>query len=145
MGDTPQVQITLLTEGDDIHLRHVADGVFDNAINADWLRALLRDPRHVIAVANHGTQVVGFATAVHYFNPDKPGEMWINEIGVAPNYQRQGIGRALMDALLERGRSLGCVNAWVLTSADNPAAQHLYGSLGRAKRSEQLMYEFDLS
>lgn len=145
MTQTAKARIVFLTEGDDLLLRRVADGVFDKPINAEWLRTLLRDPRHVIAVAIDGIQVVGFATAVQYFNPDKPAELWINEIGVAPNYQRRGIGRRLMDALLEHGRSLGCANAWVLTSSDNPAAQRLYGSLVRAKRSEAIMYEFNLS
>ena len=27
-------------------------------------------------------QIVGFASAVHYVHPDKPPELWINEMGV---------------------------------------------------------------
>jgi GNAT superfamily N-acetyltransferase len=52
---------------------------------------------------------------VHYVHPDKPAELWINEVGVAPSHQRQGVGQRLLGALFELGGSLGCREAWVLT------------------------------
>lgn len=63
-------------------------------------------------------------------SPDKPTELWINEVGVAPTHQRRGIGRSLVQALLEKGRVLGCVEAWVLTDEENTPARQLYGSAG---------------
>ena len=70
------------------------------------------------------------ASAVHYIHPDKPPELWINEVGVAAAYQQQGIGGRLLRALFDRGRELGCGEAWVLTDWENEAARRLYASVG---------------
>lgn len=61
---------------------------------------------------------MGFISAVHYVHPNKPVELWLNEVG----YQGQGIGCEMMRAMLEHGRKLGCVNAWVLTNRENAGA-----------------------
>ena len=51
------------------------------------------DPRHHLVVACAGSTVVGMATALHYVHPDKPPELWINEVGVAPPYRRRALAR----------------------------------------------------
>ena len=84
-----------------------------------------------MAVALDGGQVVGMASAVHYVHPDKPPELWINEVGVAPAHQQQGIGQQLLRALFARGRELGCTEAWLGTEVDNVAARRLYAAGGR--------------
>ena len=53
------------------------------------------DPRHLMLVAIEDDLVVGMASAVEYFHPDKPPQMWINEVVVSPAWQRRGTGRAL--------------------------------------------------
>jgi aminoglycoside 6'-N-acetyltransferase I len=104
--------------------------VFDNAVDARLLREFLDDPRHHIAVAIFDGQVVGMATAVHYVHPDKPQELWINEVGVGTAFRGRGIGGALLAALKARGRELGCTEAWVLTEPGNLAARRLYAGAG---------------
>jgi GNAT superfamily N-acetyltransferase len=111
-------------------LDRVAAGVFDHAIDARWTAEFFADPRHHLAVALDGTQVVGMASAVHYVHPDKPPELWVNEVGVAPTYQRRGIGRELLEALFTHGRALGCGEAWVGTEQANMAARRLYAAAG---------------
>ena len=76
---------------------------------------------------------VGFASAVHYVHPDKPAELWINEVGVSPRHRRLGIARSLLRELLVLGRRIGCQEAWVLTERENDAATGLYRSLGGAE------------
>jgi hypothetical protein len=61
-----------LRPGDETVLDRVAPGVFDDPIDADGTRRFLADERHHIAVALEGALVVGFASGVHYFHPDKP-------------------------------------------------------------------------
>jgi len=56
-----------------------------------FLEAFLNDARHVMFVAVESGQVVGMGSAVEYFHPDKPPQLWINEVGVAPAFQRRGI------------------------------------------------------
>lgn len=64
---------------------------------------------------------------VHYVHLDKRHpEMWINEVQVALTHQQRG----LANAMLEKGRELGCSEAWVLTEIDNIPAKRLYASRG---------------
>jgi aminoglycoside 6'-N-acetyltransferase I len=139
------VEIRLLQPDERHVLDHVAADVFDHSPDPRWSAEFLDDPRHHLAVALDGAVVVGFASAVHYVHPDKPPELWINEVGVAPSHQRQGLGHRLLSALLHHGATLGCAQAWVLTSPQNAAAQRLYEAVGgRAEAEPSLLFEFSL-
>lgn len=111
-------------------LDNVANGVFDHPIHPRWCAEFFADPRHHLVVALDGDRVVGMASGVHYVHPDKAPELWINEVGVAPTHQNQGIGRRLVTALVEHGETLGCREAWVLTSPDNEPAKLMYRAAG---------------
>jgi aminoglycoside 6'-N-acetyltransferase I len=138
------VAIKVLGAGDDDALARVAAGVFDNGIDPKLASELLNDPRHHLVVAVVGDEIVGFASAVHYVHPDKPPELWINEVGVAPTHQGRGIGKRLLIALFDIGRSLNCGEAWVLTDRSNSRAIGLYSGLG-GHPSDQVMFNFELS
>jgi aminoglycoside 6'-N-acetyltransferase I len=122
--------IRLLGPNDASVLNNVASGVFDNVVSPRWTAEFLTDPRHHMAVALVGVKVVGMASAIHYVHPDKGPELWINEVGVAPAYQRQGIGKKLVVALLSQARALGCTEAWLGTEESNTAARRLYAAVG---------------
>ena len=126
-------------------LLHPADDVFDNPVDEAYAREFLADPRHHIVVALSEGVVIGFASAVHYIHPDKPPELWINEVGVADAHQGKGVGKAIMNELLRLGKQLGCVNAWVLTDRSNEAANRLYQSAGgQVAEGNTVMYEIEL-
>ena len=140
------IAIRVLSSADFTLLMNVADDVFDYPINETYAREFLDDPRHHIVVALADGAVIGFASAVHYIHPDKPPELWINEVGVAPSHHGKGIGKAIMNEMLDLGRRLGCVNAWVLTDRNNTAANGLYKSVGGfTSEEETVMYEFQLN
>ncbi len=102
-------------------------------------------PRHHLAVALDGDVVVGMASAVHYVHPDKPPELWINEVGVAPTHRSAGVGRQLLQALFVRGRECGCREAWVATECANLVARRLYASVGGHEDPEPIaMFTFRL-
>ena len=135
----------ILTSADRDVLARIAPGLFDKPIDPALLGKFLEDPRHHIAVAVENGIVVGFASGVHYVHPDKPTELWINEVAVAPSHWRKGIGRKVVEALLAHGKSLGCREAWVLTDRANTAAMRLYASAGGVeKREDTVMFEFPL-
>lgn len=139
------VHIRLLGPTDSAVLNNVADDVFDHAIDVRSAREFFADDRHHIVVALDGDLVVGFASAVHYVHPDKPPELWINEVGVAPSHQRRGIGKQIMAAMLAHGRSLGCREAWVGTEEDNIPARGLYGAAGGLEEEDRVVtFTFDL-
>jgi GNAT superfamily N-acetyltransferase len=144
--NVPGFSTRMLGPHDAAVLDCVAPGVFDHDVDARWTAEFLADPRHHLVVALDGTTVVGMASAVHYVHPDKAPELWVNEVGVAPTHQGQGVGRRLMEALLARGRELGCREAWVLTDYANAAARRLYASVGGADAPEPtLMVSFRLA
>jgi ribosomal protein S18 acetylase RimI-like enzyme len=130
------VTVRLLGPDDGAVLDCVADEVFDGPINARWAAEFLADARHHLAVAVEGDRVVGFASGVHYVHPDKPPELWVNEVGVAPAFQGRGVGLRLLAALFTRGRELGCAQAWVATERSNAPARRLYAAAGGAEESE---------
>ena len=128
------VSIRILGAADIAVLDDVAPNVFDGAVRPELAAEFLADPRHHLAIAvTDSGQVVGMASAVHYVHPDKVPQLFINEVGVSPVFHRQGIGKELMAALLERARELGCSEAWVATEPDNWAAHALYASSGGVK------------
>lgn len=139
------LSIRLLGKADVAVLSRVASDVFDDDVDPVRSLECLQDPRHHLAVAIDDDIVVGFASAVHYVHPDKPPELWINEVGVAPTHRRRGIGQQVLRALFGRGRELGCREAWVLTDRSNDAAMRLYGSLAEAQAAtDHVMFTFML-
>ena len=125
------IEIKLLGRKDAGVLALVAPDVFDDPIDVGRADEFLADPRHHLVVAVADGQVVGFVSAFHCVHPDKSRpQLWINEIAVAPPYQGQGIGRRLMERLLDRGRELGCRAAEVGTERSNTAARRLYAAAG---------------
>jgi len=136
----------ILDSGDQATLQNVAPGVFDNALDPTLVAEFLRDTRHHLAVAIDQYQVVGFASGVHYIHPDKPSEMWINELGVAPTHRARGIGKAVIQILLQHAKQIGCREAWVLTDRSNFAAMRLYQSTGGEETPhDQVMFTFFLN
>ena len=138
-------ELRLLRLADSAVLANVAEEVFDGPVDPNLACEFLADPRHHICVALENGVVVGFASAVHYVHPDKPAELWINEVGVSPKFQRRGLAKAILDKLLVHARSLGCTEAWVLTDADNVAARALYASIGGEDQPRPVMVNFDLA
>jgi ribosomal protein S18 acetylase RimI-like enzyme len=140
------IEIHTLQARDASVLDQVADDVFDCPVDPVWSAEFLADPRHHLVVAIDDGIVVGMASGVHYVHPDKPPQLFINEIGVASSHQGRGIGRRVLDALLERGRALGCSEAWVLTDESNSIARKLYAGAGGEIDSEPaIMYTFPFS
>jgi ribosomal protein S18 acetylase RimI-like enzyme len=139
-------QIKILGPSDFQVLSNIADGVFDDPIVPDSAQEFLSDPRHRLVVALDNDMVVGFVSSVIYVHPDKTApELWINEVGVAPTHQGQGIGKMLMQRTLEEAKRSGCSEAWVLTDRGNLAAMALYKSVGGIEEiPDSTMFTFEL-
>jgi ribosomal protein S18 acetylase RimI-like enzyme len=124
------IEIRRLGPGDASLLDRVAADVFDHPINKKRLAVYLREPDHILLVAICDGEVVGQARGMIHLHPDAPDELYIDNLGVAPAFQRQGVGTKLMKALLKAGKEQGCEEAWVGTETDNEAARKLYEALG---------------
>jgi aminoglycoside 6'-N-acetyltransferase I len=136
------VEIRLLGAGDAGVLEKVADDLFDEAVDPTFSADFLRDPCHHLCVAIDDGVVVGFGSAVHYVHPDKPPQLWINEVGVADSHQKRGIAKAIVQRLVTLAGELGCTEAWVLTDESNTAARALYRSAGGEETTGVVMTTF---
>lgn len=140
------IAIKILKHDDLDILENIDPDVFDDSLDIPRAEEFLADPRHHLVVAINNDQVVGFVSALHYVHPDKHcPELWINEVGVAEKYRRQGLGKRLMNAVFEVASSLGCAEAWVLTERENIAAMNLYSAVGNGvTQSDCVMFAFSL-
>lgn len=112
---------------DDIGLlAHIAPDVFDEPVDAARLSSYLATAGHVMVLAFEGDLVVGQCAGVIHRHPDKPTELYVDEVGTASTHRRQGIARAMLDELFRWGRELGCEEAWLGTELDNDPANALY-------------------
>ena len=138
------VEIRRAGPGDAGLLERIADDVFDHPVEHDTLSRYLEEPGHHLVVALAGGEVVGQVAAVVHRHPDeRPVELYIDEVAVAPAFQRQGIARRMLDEMFALARDLGCQEAWVGTEGDNMAATGLYESLA-APPEPFVMYVFEL-
>ena len=88
-------------------------------------------------------EVVAQVAAVIHRHPDKPTERYIDEVGVTPALQRQGIARRMVAEMFALRKALGCEEAWVGTESGNAAARALYEAHG-ATGEPFVMYEYEL-
>lgn len=76
-------------------------------------------------VATEGAEIIGYAGLL------VPGpEADVQTVAVAPAAQGKGVGRALLDALLDRAHERGATSLLLEVRADNPAAIALYERRG---------------
>lgn len=139
------VEIRLLKPDDADRLVRAGETLFDGPVDRRSLQRFLDDPRHEMMLAIEADEVLGMASAVEYFHPDKPPQLWINEVGVVERRQGQGIGRRLVGALLEMARERGCAYVWVGTETDNHAARACYSAApGGEPPQEFMFFEWEL-
>jgi ribosomal protein S18 acetylase RimI-like enzyme len=145
MSHAIEATIRLLGRADAGLLLAADPEVYDKPVDAARTAEFLADPRHHVAVALVEGRVVGSATAVHYVHPDQPPQLFIVEVAVAAAYQRAGLAKRMLQALLDHARALGCTSAWVGTEADNTAARALYRSAGGSLDQDAFVtFSFDL-
>lgn len=135
--------------GDEAMFARFDPDVFDHEIAPDRLAAYLAAPGHLMVVAIEDGLVVGQCAGVVHRHPDKPTELYIDEVGTAATHRRRGIARAMLAELIGWGREMGCEEAWVGTEPDNVAARRLYEDLGTRIAGDPaegfVMYAFYLS
>ena len=126
------IQLKRMQPGDELDFTEIAPDVFDEPIHPERLEAYLLEPGHLMLLAFDNGVVVGQCAAVIHRHPDKPTELYVDEVGVAAGYRRQGIARRMLETMLELGKAIGCEEAWVGTEPDNLPARGLYEQRRRA-------------
>lgn len=84
-----------------------------------WATVIEREPRDVRVAVDSDGNIVGFGSCGrNRENAEFAGEVFT--LYVAPDWQNQGIGRALLLALFERLATQGCGSAIIWVLRDNP-------------------------
>lgn len=120
------LEIRLVAAADAALFDHAADEVFDEPVHPQRLKAYLAEPGHLMIVALADGEMIGQVAAVIHRHPDKPAELYIDEVGVTPAWQRRGVARQMLEAMFAHGKALGCEEVWVGTEPDNLPARLLY-------------------
>lgn len=101
--------------------------------DATWARMLDPDVPFLTTVAERDSEVIGFANAVlHPFTWSERSACLLHDLFVRPDIRGLGVGRALIDDLVERGRAEGWDRIYWLTKADNATARRLYDTFAPA-------------
>lgn len=92
-----------------------------------WSELAQRDTRwYVVVDGDRPGEIAGYA-GLCVFGPQ---EAYVQTIGVAPAYQRRGIGTALLRSLLAEATRRGARRIDLEVRADNPVAQRMYDEHG---------------
>jgi ribosomal protein S18 acetylase RimI-like enzyme len=136
--------IIRLTPANASLLDAVADEVFDEPVDRTRVAAYIADPSNIMLLAVADSEVVAQCAAVIHRHPDKVTELYIDEVGVALAFQRQGLATRMLDAMFAIGKEAGCGEAWVGTEIDNEAARRLYETRGGTTPELFVMYLYKL-
>jgi N-acetylglutamate synthase len=134
------VQVAGLTAGAQPQYERsgAADVRLSDRLDDDWLlrygRAVGKDPGLVRAVLERGDRVIFARVAEPAVAVGRAvvtdGWLGLSAVEVEPGLRRQGLGSAVVDALLAWGSGRGARYAYVQVLADNDAALALYARRG---------------
>jgi GNAT superfamily N-acetyltransferase len=111
--------------------------VFDTSPDPQLTRDFLSAPHLHIALAVEGGMVIGMCSGIVYHHPDKHPQWWINELGVAGPWRRNGIATELVRTCAAEAARLGCTEIWVVADPTD-MAERFYLSLGWARTGTRL-------
>lgn len=118
----------------------------DIGLARSFLEERFRNNQSVVFIATRsdGT-AVGFAQLYPSFSSVAAARVFIlNDIYVATEARRRGVGARLLQASVHFGRSAGAVRLVLSTAIDNESAQALYASQGWVRDTSFYVYSLSL-
>ena len=110
-------------------MRHIADDA-------------AREPAGILVMHTSDGEIVGFVST---WCDHEAGIGHIPNLVVADRFRRTGCGRQLIEAALDRFRTLGLTHARIETLVHNTAGHTLYTSLGFQEIARQIHFGMKLS
>ena len=107
----------------------------NRAARVDQVRALLNESVTWFLLAEEGPKVVGMAAAQPLRGDDPagpaiPGGLFVNLLFVLPERWGEGIGGAILDAVLAEAKKRDCTRIHLWTHEDNERSHRLYRRRG---------------
>ena len=112
------------------------------------VRALLKDPEWIMLVATDGDEPVGYASAQLQRRADTPFRhpaelLCVHWMGVLAQRRRQGVGRALIDAMRAEAASRGVSTVTIDVWEFNAEARAFYEKVGFRPQRHILSMDVD--
>ncbi len=137
------LEIIQINESNSNYLDCLDEDIFDQTIAPDLLAQYFKEANHIMVVARSDERVIGQVLGVIGRHPDKPTELYIDDMAVSEPFQRKGIATKMLKKVFAVGASIGCKEIWVATEPDNEAAKACYNSLNLSSRIA-LVFEGEL-
>ena len=134
------IEIVQVNEGNAGLLDNLDEDLFNGKINSERLVSYLHERSHVMLLAINEGLVIGQVMAVVHKHPDKPAELYIDDLAVSERFQRRNIATQMVRRLFAIGMERGCEEIWVGAESNNTSAKKFYRSLGL---SASTAYIFD--
>ena len=102
---------------------------------AEWFRGTLARADVRVWVATSNDVAVGYAVAVVTTRPETPFSVarsfyQIDQIGVSPDFRRQGVARALIERVIDDARARGLQGVELTSWSFNESAHAAFAALG---------------
>ena len=102
-----------------------------NFICQENARQFLLNPMNWIFASIEDNRIIGFAYGYELNRLNNIGNMlYIHEVGVLPEYQRQGIGKQILNSIKVLCKLSGICRFFLFTEKSNIASCALYNSVG---------------
>ena len=137
------VVVKRLGPGDEAEAQRF-DAAFDDTVDHDLAARYLADERHHLLAGYVEGEPAVVATATEILRPDKPPQLFLNELVVIPAFRRRGVAGSLLAEVKRLASDRGCVSIWVLTGEDNEGGMATYRAAGgRRPEGSTMMFEID--
>lgn len=116
------------------YLTFYGASISDAVTAATWARILdPQKPIHGLVAEAPDGRLIGFANYVmHEGTWDTRPLCYLEDLFVAPDGRGQGVGRALIDTLIDRAKSEDWGRVYWFTATDNTTARRLYDTYTKA-------------
>ena len=100
----------------------------------DLIPGLRRHPTTVILLAYVDGRAVGIATCFVGFSTFYARPLMnVHDLAILPEYRGQGIGRRLLDGVIDKAKQLGCCKVTLEVHESNARAKQMYEAAGFAE------------
>lgn len=116
---------------------------FDKKATEAQLKRLLENELHLILAVEEDGQVIGYVHAASYDCLYFPSLLNLLALAVAQDFQGQGHGRALMQALREEAKAAGYTGIRINSGISRSSAHEFYRSLGCSEKADQKRFYWE--
>jgi aminoglycoside 3-N-acetyltransferase I len=99
-------------------------------VTDEYLSKILEDDKTLILGALRDTKIVGGLVAMEMMPIHGTKEFYIYDIAVHPEYQKQGLGKALIEHLKREAKKRGIDTIFVEAESEDDGAVAFYRALG---------------